>query len=98
MIFGAMRDKDLTEIAAAIFPAADHVILTAIDNPRAAAPGALRAFVPPSFDPAKIFLARSSSDALRLAREVAPRGGLVCVTGSLYLVGEVKRLLAGGAA
>jgi dihydrofolate synthase/folylpolyglutamate synthase len=95
MIFGAMRDKDLTEIAAAVFPAADRLILTSIDNPRAAAADALRAFVPASFDDAKISLARSSSDALRLARELTPRGGTVCVTGSLYLVGEVKRLLAG---
>ena len=98
MVFGAMRDKDLTEIAAALFPAADHLILTPIDNPRAAAPAALRAYAPPTSDPAKVSLADSPADALRLAREVAPRDGLVCVTGSLYLVGEVKRLLAGGAA
>jgi dihydrofolate synthase/folylpolyglutamate synthase len=97
MIFGAMRDKDLTEIAAAIFPFAENLILTPINNPRAAAPDALRAFVPASFDPAKIFLARSASDALRRAREITPRGDTICVTGSLYLVGEVKSLLAGGA-
>jgi dihydrofolate synthase/folylpolyglutamate synthase len=95
MIFGAMRDKDLTGIATALFPIAENLILTPIDNPRAAAPDALRAFVPASFDPAKIFLARSASDALRLAREITPRGGLACVTGSLYLVGEVRSLLAG---
>jgi dihydrofolate synthase/folylpolyglutamate synthase len=98
MIFGAMRDKDLTGVAAALFPAAENLILTPIDNPRAAAPDALRASVHASHVPAKIFLANSSADALRLAREVTPRGGLVCVTGSLYLVGEVKRRLAGGAA
>jgi dihydrofolate synthase/folylpolyglutamate synthase len=98
MIFSAMRDKDLTEIATAVFPAADHLILTSIDNPRAAAPEVLRAFVPAPFDHAKIFLAQSASDALRLAREITARGGTICVTGSLYLVGEVKSLLAGGSA
>lgn len=35
------------------------------------------------------------AEALALAREWAGAGGLVCVTGSLYLVGEVKGLLAG---
>lgn len=98
MIFGAMRDKDLTEIAAAVFPATEKLILTPVDNPRAAAPDALRAFIPTSFNPAKVFVARSSSDALRLAKEITPRGGLACVTGSLYLVGEMKALLARGGA
>lgn len=96
MIFGAMRDKDLTEIATALFPAAENLILTPINNPRAAAPDALRAFAPASFDPAKIFLARAASDALRRARAITPRGGTICVTGSLYLVSQVKSLLAGG--
>jgi dihydrofolate synthase/folylpolyglutamate synthase len=94
IVFGAMRDKDLSEIAAAIFPVADRLILTSIDNPRAAAPDALREFVPSSFDLSKLFLAHSSSDALQLAREATPRDGLICVTGSLYLIGEVKSLLA----
>ncbi len=94
LVFGAMRDKDLREIAAALFPAADQIILTAIDNPRAAAPDALRAFIPPSFDPSNVFLAHSTSDALRLARGLTPSGGLVCVTGSLYLVGEAIANLA----
>ncbi|MFN2483213.1 MAG: folylpolyglutamate synthase/dihydrofolate synthase family protein [Pyrinomonadaceae bacterium] len=96
VIFGAMRDKDLAEIAAALFPAAENLILTPINNPRAAEPDALRAYAPPAFDPAKIFLAASSGDALRLAREITPRGGTVCATDSLYLVGEIKSLLAGG--
>jgi dihydrofolate synthase/folylpolyglutamate synthase len=94
IIFGAMRDKDLTEIAAALFTAAGHLILTSIDTPRAAAPGALRALVPSSFDPAKVFLAPSSSEALRLARALASHDGMICVTGSLYLVGEIKSLLS----
>jgi dihydrofolate synthase/folylpolyglutamate synthase len=96
LVFGAMRDKDLSEIAAALFPAAAHLILTAIDNPRAASPETLREYVPTSLDPAKVFLASSSAGALRLARNLTPRGGLVCATGSLYLVGEIKSLLAGG--
>jgi dihydrofolate synthase/folylpolyglutamate synthase len=94
IIFGAMRDKDLTEIADALFPVADHLILTSIDNPRAASPDALRALVSPSFDPAKVSLAQSSSEALRLARDLTPGDGVICVTGSLYLVGEIKSSLA----
>jgi dihydrofolate synthase/folylpolyglutamate synthase len=94
IIFGAMRDKDLTEIAAVIFPVADQLILTTIDNPRAAAPDTLRALIPPSFDRSKLLLASSASEALRLACDLTPGDGLVCVTGSLYLVGEIKSSLA----
>jgi dihydrofolate synthase/folylpolyglutamate synthase len=94
LVFGAMRDKDLTEIANALFNAADKLILTQIDNPRAATTDALRALVPPTFDAAKLFLAQSSPKALYLAGEVAPRDGTICVTGSLYLVGEIKSLIS----
>ena len=37
-IFGAMRDKAISEIADIIFPLADRVIATHADNPRAASP------------------------------------------------------------
>jgi folylpolyglutamate synthase/dihydropteroate synthase len=43
-----------------------------------------------------ITLADSVSQALTLARAATPVGGLICVTGSLYLVGEIKSLLSGG--
>jgi dihydrofolate synthase/folylpolyglutamate synthase len=94
VIFGAMRDKDLTEIAAALFPVAHHLILTLIDNPRAATPDTLHALVPLSFDPSKVSLAPSSSEALQMARDLTLHDGMICVTGSLYLVGEIKSLLS----
>jgi folylpolyglutamate synthase/dihydropteroate synthase len=47
--------------------------------------------VPPSSS--TIALAPSSRDAMVIARTHTPPGGTVCVTGSLYLVGEVKALL-----
>ena len=51
--------------------------------------------VPPSSS--TIALAPSSRDALLVARTHTPPGGLVCVTGSLYLVGEVKAQLESNA-
>ncbi len=35
MIFGSMKDKDLTEITEILFPLAENLILTKPDNPRA---------------------------------------------------------------
>jgi len=39
----------------------------------------------------RIHLAGSVSEALRIAKKVTPADGLVCVTGSLYLIGEVQQ-------
>jgi dihydrofolate synthase/folylpolyglutamate synthase len=93
MVFGAMRDKALAEIGALLFPAARNLILTEPRSPRAANVGELLRAVPPPASSSTITLAPSSADALALARTQARDGGLVCVTGSLYLVGEVKELL-----
>jgi dihydrofolate synthase / folylpolyglutamate synthase len=91
LVFGAMRDKDLTEIAATLFPVARRLILTRPLNPRAATPEMLARLVPPDFDAASLTLASSPVEALRAADHLTPPGGLVCVTGSLYLVGEVMQ-------
>ena len=91
LVFGAMRDKALAEIAATLFPAASRLVLTRPDNARAAAPGELRDSLPAALDSGKITLAADAGQALRFARDVTPPGGLVCVTGSLYLVGEARK-------
>ena len=93
MIFGAMRDKALGEMTAALFPRADKVILTTLDNPRAASIDALVAVVPEDFDQGRILRAFNVYEALQLARTVTPTEGVVCVTGSLYLVGAVQGAL-----
>ncbi|MBA3441870.1 MAG: bifunctional folylpolyglutamate synthase/dihydrofolate synthase [Pyrinomonadaceae bacterium] len=98
LIFGAMRDKDLCEIAATLFPVADRLILTRIENPRAASLDELQRVVPHAFDLDRITFAENVSDALNMGRESTLPRGVICVTGSLYLVGEVKRILAGNEA
>jgi len=40
-----------------------------------------------------VIFAETVSQALSWARSVTPPEGLVCVAGSLHLVGEVKRLI-----
>jgi dihydrofolate synthase / folylpolyglutamate synthase len=93
LVFGAMNDKRLAEIAAILFPAADQLVLTRPDNPRAAAIDKLRYLAESILEQQKIISTRSVSDALQKAREVTPAEGLICVTGSLYLVGEVKGIM-----
>lgn len=93
LIFGAMRDKELEAMAALLFPHARHLILTEMKNARAADIQTLRGIVPPNFDSRRITLAASNDDAVREALSVTPPGGIIIVTGSLYLVGEIRGLL-----
>ena len=90
-VFGAMNDKDLTEIGATLFPAAHHLILTQPESPRAASLETLTRAVPSNFDSSRITLAPTASEALRTAREQTPPEGVICVTGSLYLIGEIMK-------
>jgi dihydrofolate synthase/folylpolyglutamate synthase len=93
LVFGAMRDKKLDEIAAILFPAARHLILTEPDNLRAARAADLHRLAETIAGQENGFAAPSVSEALRQAKDVTPYDGLICVTGSLYLVGEVKSLM-----
>lgn len=94
LVFGAMRDKDLTEIAAALFPFAQHLILTRPDNPRAATLEQLARLAPRGLDSSRITLAPTPMEALQAARAQTPADGIICVTGSLYLIGEVQSMLS----
>ena len=93
MVFGAMREKAVSEIASILWPKADKLILTRPSNSRALAPDELAAAAPNSFPKEKIAKAETVEEAITMARSITPPGGLIIVTGSLYLVGEVRGLL-----
>lgn len=93
MIFGAMRDKDLAEIADILFPKAASLILTKPDNPRSMETAELLKFVPQDFDKQNLVVAETVEDALKIAAYHAVKG-IICVTGSLYLVGEAQQILS----
>ena len=93
LVYGAMRDKAVEEVTGQLFPLADHVILTAPDFPRALRPQAILELT----GHRNYALTGTVAEALALARE-APAEALVFFTGSLYLVGEVRKMLLSSAA
>ncbi|CAN5690878.1 folylpolyglutamate synthase/dihydrofolate synthase family protein [soil metagenome] len=95
LVFGAMRDKDLEQMAKNIFPVASRLILTKPGNTRAAGLDALQELAARMVEPQKVFTASSMRDAIREALEGTPPDGLVCFSGSLYLVGEAQALIKG---
>jgi dihydrofolate synthase/folylpolyglutamate synthase len=86
MVFAAMRDKDLGDIAEILFPRAATVIVTRAANPRSMDTLELAAIAGRFVGDVRE--APNVADALSLARRLAPTGATVVVTGSLYLVGE----------
>ncbi|MCD9189573.1 MAG: hypothetical protein LUM44_24405 [Pyrinomonadaceae bacterium] len=92
MIFGAMRDKDLTEIAEILFAKTAKLILTKPDNPRSMETEEILRFVPTGFQ-GKVFQTETVADALIKAEEISVESELKLVTGSLYLVGEAQKIL-----
>jgi dihydrofolate synthase / folylpolyglutamate synthase len=93
LIFGALRDKDTAGMLGPLAARARRVILTASSSPRAATAEALRGFVPAG--PERVETATSPAEALAVA-EQAPRTPILCIAGSLSLVGDVLRLASGG--
>jgi dihydrofolate synthase/folylpolyglutamate synthase len=86
LIFGAMKDKQIAEIAEILFPLADKLILTQIDNQRSAKAEELSEFAKRHF-----ILTKNVEEALEIAKSFSEN--LTCVTGSLYLVGEARKVL-----
>jgi len=103
LVFGAMRDKAIAEMAEILFPLAERIIVTRADNPRSATTQEIRqaaARVAMDVEPAANVaeaLQKAGGAALASAGTGAhaPASmGLVVVTGSIYIVGEAMQVLS----
>jgi dihydrofolate synthase/folylpolyglutamate synthase len=92
LIFSCLRDKPLAEMAQILFPLFERVIVTPIHAARAAAVEDLLAAAKATG--IRATAAETVQGALRLAQENAA-GGVVVVSGSVYLVGEARAMLLG---
>ncbi len=90
LIFAGNRDKDLANMLRVLSPHFDHLFLTRFaNNPRVVSPARLAELLPPR--PAGSFtLVEDSGQALGQARTAAQPDDLLCVTGSVFLAGELR--------
>jgi dihydrofolate synthase/folylpolyglutamate synthase len=91
LVFGAMSDKRLREMATILFPGVNYLILTQPDNARSASVESLQTLAENLVPNEKIIPVPKVMEALNKARAVTPPNGVICVTGSLYLLGELLR-------
>lgn len=86
LVIGIAGDKDISGIVRELAPVFDSVIATRADSPRAAKPEVITAEFARYGIVAET--AESVEQAIVKTREMATEKDLICVTGSLYVVGE----------
>jgi len=89
MVFGAMRDKDIHAMGPELFPLVRELIFTTPNQARAFRGEELREISGES----QARVIDSPAEALEFVLK-APPEDVVFITGSLYLVGEIRALLS----
>jgi dihydrofolate synthase/folylpolyglutamate synthase len=93
LVFGVLADKDYRAMLGKLVPAADHVILTKPREERALPPDIPAQWVRATGRRAEVI--EDSGKAMERALRLAGKNDLVCITGSLYLVGEIRARFTG---
>jgi dihydrofolate synthase / folylpolyglutamate synthase len=97
VIFGCRSDKDVAGMLNHIQLGADKAIFTDGTIPRPADPAELAAeYIERTGKMAQV--AHTLEEALEIAERAVTREDIICITGSFYLVGAAKRLIAARAA
>ncbi len=91
LVFGCLKDKPVAELAQILFPLFGHVLVTAVDSPRSASVDDLLAAARATGS--EVEPAAGAVSAVQRALQLTPPHGLVVVSGSVYLVGQVRPLL-----
>jgi dihydrofolate synthase/folylpolyglutamate synthase len=94
LVLGTSLDKDIPGIADALVPAASRLILTASIHPRSASLDLLHRATDHHAIPTDD--APTVAAALDRARLITPPGGLICATGSLFVVADARAHLGLG--
>ncbi|MFH1190242.1 MAG: folylpolyglutamate synthase/dihydrofolate synthase family protein [Candidatus Omnitrophota bacterium] len=92
LVLGVSKDKDIKGILKELVPISDLIILTRSEIvERAMDPEAIRALITPKSK--AVAVTQDVGDALALGLSKAGRSDLVLVTGSLFIVGQARKIL-----
>ncbi|HEY4979963.1 MAG TPA: folylpolyglutamate synthase/dihydrofolate synthase family protein [Candidatus Acidoferrum sp.] len=90
MLFGAMRDKAVDEVTGRLFPQAYEVIFTEAHTPRAISAAQLQEIA--GHHAERSLVIPDAEKALETALIKARPGDAIFITGSLYLVGQLRHV------
>jgi dihydrofolate synthase/folylpolyglutamate synthase len=91
LVFGCLKDKPIAELGQILFPLFRNVVLTPVDSPRGATVDDMLAAARSTGSTVEV--ANDAVSAVERALHITPADGLVVVTGSVYLVGQVRPML-----
>lgn len=94
LLWGNMSDKVLGPAYLELLDTAEMVVLTRPESPRSAEPLALFAELPIAVQQKTTCISTVEQAMIHLLERTAP-GDLLCIAGSLYLVGHVRQQLLG---
>ena len=93
LIFACARDKDVPGMLRVLLPHFAHAFLTQFhNNPRSVSPTQLADLVHQNGD-VPCTICPTTAEAWQQARQAAGPNDLICVTGSVYLAGEIRPML-----
>ena len=91
LVVGMMDDKNHQAFLTALAPLAKHLVFTQASLSRAAPVQTLIGAV--SMNSCSVMAEESPTEALKIAKNLAGPNDLICITGSLILVGEVRNFI-----
>jgi len=91
LVLAIFSDKDFSRMIKIITPIADLLITSKAKNPRATSPEIIAQEASRFIDQDRIIITQSISQAIQYALKKANQDDLICITGSLYMVGEAKQ-------
>lgn len=86
LVLGILSDKSVQEMLDIITPIADIIIVTKSHNKRACSPSELKEMI----DEKEVVVKDEIFEAMDYAKKIAKKQDLICITGSLFTVGEAK--------
>jgi dihydrofolate synthase/folylpolyglutamate synthase len=88
LLMGIMKDKDIQSILQLLAPLADHILLTQPHMTRSAPPAVLKKALGPYGKKAEVI--EDLEKAIGKGLSMTGEEDLLCITGSLYTVGEAR--------
>jgi len=94
LVFGASSDKDVPGMFEALLPVVDVLVTTQAAHPRALEPDAIAALAKEQGFEGRIITTNDIRTALQQAADVVGDEGIICTTGSLFVVGEARSVFS----
>ncbi len=91
LVLAIFADKNYKKMIQIIAPKADLIITTKAKSPRAAPPQVIAKEAAQYIEQNKIIVTENIPQAINCALSNSKKDDLICITGSLYTVGEAKR-------